>query len=387
MIKQTVGVFFGSRSAEHDVSIVTAIAAVVRPLQRTGHYNVVPIYIAKDGRWYSDPKLTDISLFSSGKIDSFLQTAKPVAVLFDGGLTILKPGLKNQKIKIDIAFPATHGTYGEDGSLMGLFRMANIPFAGADLAPSVIAMDKVLAKQVAEREGIAVARWAWCSKAEFEADRAKVLARIDTLSYPLFVKPAHLGSSIGITKVQKKAGLLNALEVAAHYDDRIVIEEGVQNLIEVTVPVMGNDQPRTAMVERPLSTDDGVFDFDTKYMNQGKQGGKATGSKQGAQGYSEIPAQIPDKLYKAAEQTALAVYKAIGCNGMARIDLLIDSKTDAVYFNEVNPLPGSLYAHNWRAAGVAPVQLVTELIALAEERHAAQQKLATSFSTNFLKQF
>lgn len=389
MTKQTVGVFFGSRSAEHDVSIVTAIAAIIKPLERLGRFNIVPIYITKDGRWFSDPKLKEISLFSSGNIESFLQSAKPVAIQFDAGLTLIKPGLKTKKVKIDIAFPATHGTYGEDGSLMGVFRMANIPFVGADLTASVIAMDKVLAKQVAEHEGISVTKWTWCSRAEMDTDLPAVVSRIKKLRYPLFVKPAHLGSSIGITRVAEERELQNALEVAAYYDDRIVIEEGVENLIEVTVPIMGNDDPKTALVERPLSvTEKGVFDFDTKYMNQGKgKAGGKNGAKQGAQGYSELPAQLPNKLYEQARNVALAVYKAIDASGTARIDLLIDSKKQTIYFNEVNPLPGSLYMHNWRAAGVSPVELVAKLLQLAEERHEAQQKLATTFSTNFLKQF
>jgi len=383
MNKKTVGVFFGSRSAEHDVSIVTALT-IIKPLERSGLYTPIPVYVAKDGRWFSGPELRDITLFSSGKIEDYMQRTKPVALEF-GGLTLVKPGFKTERTKIDIAFPATHGTYGEDGSLMGVLRMANIPFVGADLAASAIAMDKVLCKQVAEHEGINVTKWVWCTKQEFETNQKTVLEKITALRYPLFVKPAHLGSSIGITKVSEQKDLVNALEVAAHYDDRILIEEGVQNLIEVTVPVMGNDELRVGAVERPLSLADGdVFDFDAKYMNQGK-GGKATG-KQGAQGYSELPAKLPGDLYQRAEDTAKAVYRAIGDSGYSRVDLLIDSKTNAVYFNEVNPLPGSLYLHNWQAAGMSPVQVVSELIRLAVDRHTTQQSLATTFSTNFLKQ-
>lgn len=386
MSKPTIGVFFGSRSAEHDVSIVTAIASIIKPLQRSGKYHVVPIYIAKDGRWFSDPVLNDIEIFRSARITDFLERSKPIAVQFDGGLTLLKPGLKNQKIKIDVAFPATHGTYGEDGSLMGLLRMANVPFVGCDMPASVIAMDKVLAKQATGQEGIAAPKWDWCTADEVKDEKA-ILKKLEHLQFPVFVKPAHLGSSIGITRVTSRKDLLNALEVAAHYDEKIIIEEGVPNLIEVTVPVKGNAHPQVALVERPLSvTDEGVFDFETKYMHQGK-GGKNIGAKQGAQGYSELPAKLEGTLYQQAEAMALAVYKALGCSGTARVDLLIDSKAKQLYFNEVNPLPGSLYTHNWRAAGVTPVQLVTELIDLAIERHQERQRLATTFSTNYLQQF
>jgi D-alanine-D-alanine ligase len=165
------------------------------------------------------------------------------------------------------------------------------------------------------------------------------------------------------------------------------VEEAVPNLIEVTVPIMGNDQPRAALVERPLTNPEDFFDFDKKYLGQGKKGGGKKGGSAGAQGYSEIPAKLPGKLYEVAEHTALTVYKAIGCQGIARIDLLIDKKGEKVYFNEINPLPGSLYTHNWVKSGVSATELVTTLIHLAEERQAAQAKLSTSFDTSFLKQF
>jgi D-alanine-D-alanine ligase len=300
-------------------------------------------------------------------------------VSFDGGLAIGKK-------RIDIAFPAMHGGYGEDGSLMGLLRMAGIPFVGSDMDASVIAMDKVLAKQVAAANNIATSKFVFFSRAEILRGVHLVTdATEKKLAYPLFVKPAHLGSSIGITKVKNSVELKNALEVAAYYDEKIIVEEAVNNLIEVTVPIMGNDEPVAALVERPLAKGDDVFDFDTKYMSGG---GKKGGAKQsGAQGYSELPAKISTDLYKKSEDTALAVYAAIGARGLARVDLLIDSKQGKVYFNEVNPLPGSLYAHNWRAAGVPTVELVEKLIDYAEVYFEEQKNLSTSFSSSFLQQF
>ncbi len=200
------------------------------------------------------------------------------------------------------------------------------------------------------------------------------------------MKPAHLGSSIGISKVENDNELRNGLEVAAHYDDSILVEEGVQNLIEVTLPIIGNEDAHPALLERPLTTAADFFDFDTKYMRGGKKGGKQGGTK-GAQGYSQLPADLPKDLYQQAEKTGLDIYKALGCSGIARVDMLIDSKTNKVFFNEVNPLPGGLYAHNWRAAGTSNVALVQKLIDYAEERFSKQQQLTTSFSTNYLKQF
>ncbi len=387
---KTVAVIFGGRSTEHDVSIVTAIAAVIKPLELTGNYQIEPVYISKTGQWYWDQKLKDIKLYQSGEIDSFMKRAPKVHLSFDEGLTLVKSsqfaGRKQYK-KIDVVFPATHGTHGEDGELMGLLEMAKVPYVGCGLAASVIAMDKVLAKQVAEANGIPSTPWVWFYANDLAHDHTAVLKKIEKLRYPLFVKPAHLGSSIGISKVEKKDQLLNALEVAAHYDDKVIVEEGVNNLIEVTLPIMGNDILKPALLEQPLVRTDEFFDFDTKYLNQGKGGKEMSGGKHGAQGYSQIPAQLPKDLYAQAEVLGLAVYKAIGCSGIARVDMLIDTKTKEVLFNEVNPLPGSLYNHNWRRAGVSNVQLVTDLIDLAEERWRSRQSLTTAFATNFLKQF
>jgi D-alanine-D-alanine ligase len=183
--------------------------------------------------------------------------------------------------------------------------------------------------------------------------------------------------------------LRNALEVAARYDNKIIVEEAVPNLIEVTLPIIGNHDLTPAYLEQPLLNSEDFFDFETKYMGQGgkKAGAKMAGAKQGAQGYSHIPAQIPDSLYSKAESVGLGVYRALGCSGIARVDMLINSKTKDVYFNEINPLPGSLYAHNWRAKGISNVELVTRLVELAEERWKERQNLSTVFSTNFLKQF
>lgn len=379
-MKKTVAVFFGGRSTEHDISIITAVSSVIKPLELTKKYVVVPIYITKTGKWLTGDALKTIALFRSKKIEAFEAKTKAVKISLDGGLTI------NGK-RIDIAFPAMHGPYGEDGSLMGFLRMAGIPFVGADMDASVIAMDKVLAKQVASSHSIPTSKFVFTTRSAFQADPQSGVALAESqLSYPLFVKPAHLGSSIGIARVTTQTELLHAIEVAAYYDEKIIIEEAVENLIEVTVPIMGNESPRAALVERPLSTHGEFFDFETKYLRGGgkKSGDKASG---GAQGYSELPAILPGTLYEEAVAVALDVYKALSITGMARVDLLIDEVAKKVYFNEVNPLPGSLYAHNWRAAGVSTVQLVQDLIEHAEARFQQQTSVDTTFSSSFLQQF
>ena len=385
----TVGVIFGSRTTEHDVSIVTAIAAIIKPLLLSRRFEVMPIYITKDGRWFCDPALGDIGLYSSGEIDGWLQKHEPVSISFEGGLSLVSgSGLKKKTTHIDIAFPSLHGTHGEDGEVMGVLELAGVPYVGCGVAASAIAMDKVLTKLAARGAGIEVTKFEYFGKQEYEADPDEWVTKINRqLRYPLFVKPAHLGSSIGITRVTDPADLRNAIEVALHYDSKALVEEGVQNLIEVTLPIMGNDLPRPALLERPMLKSEDFFDFDTKYMGQGKKGGGKKGGVKGAHGYSELPAKLPEALYAKAEATGLAVYKALGCSGTARVDMLIDSETEVVYCNEVNPLPGSLYAHNWTQAGVSNVALVTELVRLAQERYERSKAQETSFSTNFLKQF
>jgi D-alanine-D-alanine ligase len=385
---KTIAVIFGGRSTEHDVSIVTAIASIIKPLELTKQFHIEPVYIAKDGSWYWDQKLKDIKLYQTGEIDDFVQKAPKVHLLFDNGLVLVKSsqfaGRKMYR-KIDVVFPAMHGTHGEDGELMAILDAANVPYVGCGVEASVIAMDKVLAKQVAESCGIPSTPWRWFYSSDLSRNHKKTIDSLKELQYPLFVKPAHLGSSIGISRVEKENELVNALEVAAHYDDKVIVEQGVQNLIEVTLPIIGNDELTSALLESPLTKPEDFFDWDTKYMQGGKKG-KSSGTK-GAQGYSEIPAKLPKELYEKTQQTGLDVYKALDCSGIARVDMLIDGKTEEVFFNEVNPLPGSLYSHNWQAAGIAPVQLVTKLVDLAFARFTQRQKIANTFSTNFLKQF
>lgn len=386
---KTVAVIFGGRSTEHDVSIITALASIIKPLELTKQYKIEAIYIAKDGAWFWDDKLKDIELFSSGRISDFLHKSQPISVQLDGGMTLVKAsGIAGRKTlrKIDVVFPAMHGTYGEDGSLMGLLRMANVPFVGCDMDASVLAMDKVLAKDVVSSNGVPVSKYEYLYRDTFARRSMEILRELEqSLSYPLFVKPAHLGSSIGISRATNLAELQNSIEVASHYDNKVIIEEEVPNLIEVTLPILGNSELKPALLERPLTKPEDFFDFDTKYM-QGGKGGKKGGAK-GAQGYSELPAKLNPELYAKAETVGKTVYKVLGCTGTARVDMLIDSKTNTVYFNEVNPLYGGLYEHNWRAAGISSVELVQTLIRLAEERWQAEQQQNTVFNTNYLQQF
>lgn len=380
---KTVAVIFGSRSTEHDVSVVTALASVIKPLELSKKFRVEAVYIAKDGSWHWGNELKDIELYQTDRLNQFLAGNSKVQLAFDDGFSLVRPTkLSAKKQKIDVVFPATHGTHGEDGELMGILEMANVPYVGCGVAASAVAMDKVLSKLVTDGAGIKSPPWLALEARKISP--ADVKAVSEKLKYPLFVKPAHLGSSIGISRVEKESELMNALEVAAHYDDRVIVEQAVENLIEVTLPIIGNEELTPAYLEQPLTKPEDFFDFDTKYMQGGKKG---KGAQSGAQGYSKIPADLPEKLYKQAEDVGLAVYKALGCTGIARVDMLIDSKEGEVYFNEVNPLPGGLYAHNWAKKGISNVELVSRLVELAEDRWQTRRKLTTTFSTNYLKQF
>lgn len=390
MEKPTIAVIFGSRSTEHDVSIITALSSIIKPLELSQKYKVIAVYIAKDGRWYSDEKLKDIALYRTDGLDSFLAKQKPLSLLFDDGLILVKNnGFKKQNIKVDVAFPALHGTHGEDGEIMGLFEMAGVAYVGCDMPSSAVSMDKVLTKMVVAGAGLKTVDDVVFTKSDFEKSPKRWLDKIEKdLGYPAFVKPPHLGSSIGVTKVSNRKELENAIEVSFTFDWRILVEKAVPNLREATLPIIGNGEDLTpAYLEEPLFKAEDFFDFETKYMQGGKKGGGKTGGKLGAQGYSKIPADFKKSIYDEAERVALEAYKAVGCGGIARVDILIDYKKEIVYFNEINPLPGSLYAHNWQRKGISNVDLVCKLVDLAQSRFEASKKLTTVYDSSFLKQF
>lgn len=423
--KKNVAVIFGGQSVEHDVSIITAHTPIINSLQASGKFEVVPIYIAKDGSWYSSPAMNDIEYFRKSDLEGRLRKLKKVRLLFGGGIAssltrvvprndiisviarkfyevkrsktdeAISSGLKIIKSagwipasagmakKIDVVFPAMHGTHGEDGSLMGLLRMANVPFVGCDLFASAIAMDKALTKQVVMAEGLPIVPYVWFIKGEI-ASATERLRNDGRPRFPLFVKPVHLGSSIGMAKVKNEEELKNAIEVAFHYDDKVLVEESIEDLTEVTLPIMGNDNElRLGAIERPLNKTD-FFNFQDKYLSSGKKGGGKNESGVNS-GYSELPAKISEELAERVKELGKKTYRALGCSGIARIDFLIDNSANKIYVNEVNTLPGSLYHHNWKSVGVSGVELVTELIKLAEERFQKKQKITNTFKSEVLR--
>jgi D-alanine-D-alanine ligase len=324
--------------------------------------------------------MNDINFFREN-LDEKLKKLKKIQISLNSGFEIIIPGsIGNKKIKISIAFPAMHGTYGEDGSLMGLLRMANMPFVGCDIFASAVAIDKVLTKQLLEAEKVSIVPYVWFTKFDFEKNKEKYLEKIKKLRYPLFIKPVHLGSSIGMSKVKDARELLNGIEIAFHYDEKVLVEEGIQNLIEVTLPIMGNDELITAELERPLNKSE-FFDYNDKYMSGGKKTGGANSQ------YSEIPANIDPNLSEEVKRLGIKTYKILGCSGIARVDFLINGESKEIFVNEVNTLPGSLYQHNWKKSGVSNIDLVERLIKFAEERFEKQKNTTYTFDSDILNQY
>ncbi|HSH31610.1 MAG TPA: D-alanine--D-alanine ligase family protein [Candidatus Saccharimonadales bacterium] len=377
---KTVAVIFGGRSVEHDISIITG-QFVMAALKAAGQFEVVPVYIAKDGVWHSDPSLAELKTFQDPALGERLNRLKTPTKALDGRFALTWPGLRSKTINVDVAFPCLHGTYGEDGSLQGLLRLANVPFVGCNLEASVIAMDKVLTKQALAQTGTLSVPYVWFSAREWASSRETITTRIKGLDLPWFTKPAHLGSSIGITRVDKKDHLENAIEVALHYDDKVIVEQGVKDPVEINCAVMGNDIVRASQLEQPLTKAE-FLSFDDKYIGSSKKGGSMSGAKANVR----IPAPLPADQTKKIQEIAVLAFKAIGASGTARFDFLIDPKTSDAYLNEINPLPGSLQAHLWKASGISNVELVTKLVELAQERFAAQRQLTTTFDSSVLNQ-
>ena len=377
-MKKNIAVIFGGKSTEHDVSIITAHSPIIQSLLTKNEYEVWPIYISKDSSWYSDQAMNKLEYFQDQNLINKLANTKKINISLNNGFEIIWPGFIKKSVKIDVVFPAMHGTYGEDGSLMGMLRMANVPFVGCDMFASAVAMDKVFTKEVLFAEEIPVVPYVWFIKDEWENNSDKLKNKISNLNYPLFVKPVHLGSSIGISKVKQISELNNAIEVAFHYDNKILVEESIENLIEVTLPIIGNEELQLANVERALNKT-AFFDFKDKYLSGGKKGDVVNNQ------YSEIPANIEDVLINKVQDFGRKTYKILGCSGIARVDFLINEKSKKVYVNEVNTLPGSLYCHNWKKLGISNVELVTKLIKMAEDRFNSQKETNYVFDSEILK--
>ncbi|MBD3238041.1 MAG: D-alanine--D-alanine ligase [Candidatus Moranbacteria bacterium] len=380
--KSSIGVFFGGKSPEHDVSIITG-QLIISTLKKIG-YPVVPVYIGPKGEFYLDEKLDNLKFFSQTLDNREQQLKKADAYYLDleksrQVLIFKKKGLGSKHIQIDLAFVAFHGEYGEDGTIQGLFEMFNLPYVGCEVTASAIAIDKITTKLLYQGMNIPTTDFYFFNKTEWQQDSQEVLAQAKKLTWPLIVKPARLGSSIGMQKANNSQELENACQVALHYSPRVLVEEAVENLADLTIALLGNQKPKTSLIQESVFTDE-LFSYEEKYL---KDGGAQTGA---ATKNLIIPANIDQQTTQKIKKQAKQIYKAIDCCGTARVDFLFNRKTKQLFANEINPLPGTLYHHLWKDSGLSIKQVVKTLIKLAQQRHELKNKFTRVFQSEILNQ-
>ena len=375
---KTIGVFFGSRAPEHDVSIVTG-QLIISGLKELG-YKVIPVYITKKGEWLIDNKLSAIETFRKGKID----VGKWANYNLDldaskEKLVFRKKGVFGKEITVDIVFPAFHGQNGEDGTFQGLCEMLNVPYVGCDTTASAVAMDKILTKLLYVAQKIPTTKFVQVTSKAWEENRSSILKEIKNLKMPLIIKPTRLGSSIGISKATNTKELEFAIEVALHYDPKVVVEEVVENLMDITCCVIGNDDPIPSLLQESVFQSD-FFSYEDKYI---KEGGAQLGR---AQQSLVIPARLDEKTTKEIRAAAIEIYRLIGCSGIARVDFLFDKKAKKWFANEINTLPGTLYHHLWKKSGLEFGELLKRLIGYAEEKFRVKKNITYTFESSILTQ-
>ena len=377
-----IGVFFGGKNTEHDVSIITG-QLIISGLKELG-YNPVPIYIAKNGSWFSDPKMDSIDFFKNIDPKQDLNEAKSLKLSLteatSNGVEFKTKGIFSKTINIDIAFPALHGKNGEDGTIQGLFELLNIPYIGCDVTASAITMDKGLTKLIYQRFNMPTANFIHFQKEDYLANTKKILYEINkNLPWPMIVKPANLGSSIGISKASNDQELINAIEVALHYDYKVIVEESIEDLMDLTVCVIGNAEPRASLIQESAFSKD-LFTYEDKYINDG---GAQLGN---ALKKLIIPATLDKKTTEEIQNMAVEAYKVIGCSGIARVDFLYSKTFKKYYINEINPMPGTIYHHLWKKSGIELVDLLRMLIIFAQEKHDRKNKITYTFDSSILQQ-
>lgn len=381
MIK--LGVIFGGESVEHEVSIISAVQAMNK--MDTEKYEIIPIYITKDREWYTGDSLKDIEIYQD--LELLKRYNKNVVLYYKKGKFVLQSkGLFKRTIKeIDMAFPIVHGTNVEDGVLQGYLRSIGIPFVGSDVYASAVAQDKVFQKQILSSAGLPITNFVWFFDSEYHDDPDLVIKKIEKMKYPLIVKPATLGSSVGISKANNKDELENAIEDAINYDNKIVVEEIVNNLIEVNISVLGNYENTKLSEIEHVMTDNDLLTYEDKYIRGGK---KTTGSSKGvASAARKIPADISDKLKEEVQEIALKTFRELNSAGVVRIDLLIDNKKKKVYVNEMNSCPGSLAFYLWEPTGKDYSELLDDMINIAIKDYKKRINKTHSFETNILQGF
>ena len=355
MSKLRVGIIFGGRSGEHEVS-VTSASSIFKHIDRT-KYEPVAIRIEKDGSWSfpsEDPRASNVA----EAIEQAKAGRRDATSTTDPGLGALK---------LDVVFPVLHGPYGEDGTIQGLLEMAGLPYVGNGVLASAAGMDKSIMKILFAGRGLPVCRSRDFVRPDWDRNRDGILQQLGALGLPAFVKPANLGSSVGISKVKTAADLVPAIELALQFDRKIIVEAAVPRAREIECAVLGNDEPQTSVPGEILPSRE-FYDYEAKYLDEGSK--------------TVIPADLPPATVAEVRRLAVDAFRAIDGSGLARVDFLMDGDSGTLYLNEINTLPGftniSMYSKMWEASGVSYSALVDRLIQLGLERHEQKQRLKTS---------
>ncbi len=365
--KTIIGVLYGGRSGEHDVSLCSA-ASVVEALDKN-KYKIVAIGIDREGKWYVQEKPQIIPHKDFGKVLALKKKGKWLVNHFqqNNQLHLYDLTSNNKKVTVDVVFPVLHGTFCEDGTLQGLLELAMVPYVGADVIGSAVGMDKDVAKRLLKEAGIPVVSSVTINKRQWKADAQNIIENTaEKLGLPLFVKPVCAGSSVGVKKVKEKETLASAVNFAFQFDTRVMIEKAI-NCREVECAVLGNDDPQASILGEIIPKHE-FYSYEAKYIDP--EGAKLV-----------IPAPVDDALAEKIRKTAIAGYKALNCSGMARVDFFQDESTNEFYLNEINTIPGftsiSMYPKLWDATGIKYSKLLDKLIELALERHKNGSEIKT----------
>lgn len=391
-MKIKVGVLFGGETVEHEVSIISAITAMNKIDQEK--YDVIPIYMTKDREWYTGEILKDIDTYKD--MDLIKRYTTNVVLYAQKGRFVLKKknSLFNSEVTdIDIAFPIVHGTNVEDGTLQGYLQTIGIPYVGVNVFSAAVGQDKVYMKNIFESNKLPITKYTWFYDSDFKKNQDEVIKEIEKLKYPVIVKPATTGSSVGIGIAGDEKELVEIINDAMQYDSKILVEDVVENLREVNISVVGNYESQKVSEIEEVTSKNKFLSYADKYIGDGTigRGSKKTGVKVGAKGQkgglpalSRIPADISDKLRKEVEEVAIKAFKVLGSSGVVRIDFLIDSKEDKVYINEINSIPGNLAFYLWEAKGVEFSELLNDIINIGIKDYKNRTNKTHSFETNIL---
>lgn len=404
-----VGVMFGGKSVEHEISIISAIQAIGS--MNTEKYDVIPIYITKNNEFYVGPSVGEIENYRN--IPQLLKDSTRVILVNDGGLVKLirypaKRFGSSYVDYIDVAFPIVHGTNVEDGTLQGFLTMLDIPYVGCDVVSSAVGMDKYVMKTVLKDNNIPVLDCLCFNAKEYDRGNDEVVDAIEKrIGFPVIVKPVNLGSSIGISKADSREKLYESLDMAFCYADKVLVERAVQNLKEINCSVCGDyEYAEPSECEEPVNSDE-ILSFADKYLGNGSSGGakggkfsgkmggkfggklggsKSGGSKSGMASLKrKIPADITDEQKATIQKYAVDAFKCLGCSGVSRIDFMMDTKSGEIFLNEINTIPGSLSFYLWEPVGVAYSKLLDKMISLALKREREQEGITYAFESNVLE--